>query len=170
MFILQFNKDDIQYWANQYRRNALEVQIETDIAPLLKSKGFLDREAFLKLAIWKSPRILPHCKSNSDAFIEAVSRIALSTTDERLRIEVLTLLDGVQWPMASVILHFGSKDMYPILDFRALQSLGLESPPDYDYKFWQAYVAFTRKLANEINIDMRTLDRALWQYSKSCKK
>lgn len=33
------------------------------------------------------------------------TRVALSTPSERLRIEVLTLLDGVGWPTASVLLH-----------------------------------------------------------------
>ena len=47
--------------------------------------------------------------------VEDITRIALSTNSERLRIESLTLLDGVSWPSASVLLHFGHKDPYPIL-------------------------------------------------------
>ena len=35
----------------------------------------------------------------------------LNEKEERLRIEILTLLDGVGWPTASVILHFYHKEL-----------------------------------------------------------
>ncbi len=37
---------------------------------------------------------------------------------------VLRFLDGVEWPTASTILHFCGARPYPILDYRALWSLG----------------------------------------------
>ena len=37
-------------------------------------------------------------------------------------------LSGVRWPTASVLLHFGHRDRYPILDYRALEALGVPSP------------------------------------------
>jgi hypothetical protein len=49
---------------------------------------------------------------------------------------------------------------------RALWSLGFETPPSYySFEFWQRYVAHCRELATTAGVDMRTLDRALWQYS-----
>jgi hypothetical protein len=35
-----------------------------------------------------------------------VASITLTAASERVRIETLTILDGVSWPTASVILHF----------------------------------------------------------------
>lgn len=56
---------------------------------------------------------------------------------------------------------------YPILDFRALWSLGqTNTPSSYTFDFWWAYVEHARGLADEAGLRMRTLDRALWQYSK----
>jgi hypothetical protein len=72
---------------------------------------------------------------------------------------------AVGWPTASTILHLCHKDPYPILDFRALWSLSTEVP-DYRYPFWEAYTAFTRAMATLADVDMRTLDRALWKYSE----
>ena len=86
--------------------------------------------------------------------------------NERLRIEVLTLLKGVSWPMASVILHWCHTDRYPLIDFRALWSLGIDTPPRYTFDFWWAYVETCRSLADESQVSMRELDRALWAYSK----
>lgn len=95
-----------------------------------------------------------------------MTRVALSTPDERLRIEILTLLSGVSWPSASVLLHFGHNDPYPILDFRALWSLGIDSRKViYNFDLWWAYTSFHRELADEAGVSMQELDLALWQYS-----
>jgi hypothetical protein len=78
----------------------------------------------------------------------------------------LTLLDGVLWPIASVILHLFHKDRYPILDYRALWSTSTKVPLHYDFAFWKKYFIFTRGIAARTGLDMRTIDRALWQHSK----
>ena len=96
--------------------------------------------------------------------------MAFAATEERSRIELLTLLDGVSWPTASVILHLFHQDRYPLLDFRALWSIGLDVPSQYSFAFWWSYVEFCREVAQRNAIDMRTLDRALWQYSKENQK
>ncbi len=68
--------------------------------------------------------------------------------------------------MASVILHFFHSEPYPILDYRALWSLGIDEPPYYKYDFWWGYVRICRDLAEANAVCMRTLDKAMWQYSK----
>ena len=95
-----------------------------------------------------------------------ITGFALATEDEGARIQSLTLLDGVSWPTPSVILHLFHRDPYPILDFRALWSLSLDVPVQYGFDFWLLYVRYCRDLAQRANVDMRTLNRALWQYSK----
>ena len=68
--------------------------------------------------------------------------------------------------MASVILHFFHPEPYPILDYRALWSLSIDEPSYYKYNFWWEYVRICRDLAEANAVDMRTLDKAMWQYSK----
>jgi len=55
---------------------------------------------------------------------------------------------------------------YPILDYRALWSLGYKKQPTYTFPFWAAYCELTSALAKESAVTMRTLDGALRQYSK----
>jgi hypothetical protein len=165
VFTLRFDKSAIATLATQYPA-ADDARIECEVAPRVWSSGCYSKADFLIVCKWKSPRTVRHCERNDENFIESVTRTALSTTDERLRIEVLTLLGGVDWPTASVLLHFGTKDTYPILDFRALWSLGLTEPPVYDFAFWSSYTSFCRGLARESGVSMRALDRALWQFSK----
>jgi hypothetical protein len=98
--------------------------------------------------------------------VEEATRIALSATSERIRIGVLRSLSGVDWPAASVFLHFGHADPYPILDFRALEALGVErGSVTYNFELWSAYVASCRGLATRDGVTMRELDRAMWQWS-----
>ncbi len=67
------------------------------LGPKARARGHLTRAEFLAVAHWKSPRSQPRCARNPEDFIKSVTAVALATTDERLAIEVLTLLDGVSW-------------------------------------------------------------------------
>jgi hypothetical protein len=164
LFTLRFPLADIPHWAARYDA-AYDAGIE-GLAPVARARGYLTHDELRQLGRWKSPRIGHHLAANDPAYVEAVTATVLSTADERLRLEVLTLLSGVGWPMASVILHWCHADPYPILDFRALWSLGLDPLPPYDFPLWQAYTDHCRGLAATAGASMRELDRALWQYSK----
>lgn len=164
-FNLRFDWQEIPYWASRYRYPEEDL-IVAEVAPRIWEQEYCTAVDLTALCNWKSPRIRSRCASNDSAYVQAVTHTAFFTTNERLRIEVLTLLSGVGWPMASVILHWGHHDLYPILDFRALWSLGIDVPPTYTFNFWWQYTQFCRDLAQQADISMRTLDRALWQYSK----
>jgi hypothetical protein len=126
------------------------------------------KDEFVELCRWKTPRSQQRVLSNPEDFIKEVTHTSLTTASERLRIGVLTLLNGVSWPTASVLLHFGYDNLYPILDFRALWSLGVDaSQVNYCFDFWWEYTQHCRSLATESGVSMRVLDRALWQYSDS---
>lgn len=84
--------------------------------------------------------------------------------------KTLLILDGVAMPVASVILHFAFPDKYSILDFRAIWALGWEQPNKYTYDFWIRYCNQVKKLADGLGVSIRTIDKALWQYSKEKQK
>ena len=139
MFTLKFPIKEIGKWSLSYGYDKPELEnIITDIlVPDVKEKGFLSKEQFLKVCLWKTERSKSRCEKNDEQLIKDITTIALNHPNERLRIESLTLLDGVLWPTASVFLHFFHKDKDPILDFRALWSLGVEEPPaQYAFEFW----------------------------------
>lgn len=134
-----------------------------------RAAGFYTRADFLIVCDWKSHRTRPlwSDRANSERVVREVTRVALSTKVEQRKIAVLLALRGVNWPTASVLLHFGSSGRYPILDVRALWSLGNDRPPpSYGFDQWWAYTETCRRLAREAGVTMRELDRALWQYSK----
>jgi len=166
-FKLRFRKNQVHEWAARYGE-AMDDAVPTAIGRVVQRRGHLTRDEFLAIARWKSVRTQPRCAENAAEFVRDVTKIALSTPNEKLAIEVLTLLRGVSWPTASVFLHFCSGRPYPVLDFRALWSLSCAATAaDHNYELWQGYVAATRSLATELAVPMRTLDRALWAYSKA---
>src|SRR5207248_9692169 len=117
-----------------------------------RERGCLTKSEFLALCRWKTPRSAPLCASNDREYVVAVTRTALSTDNERLRIEALMLLAGVSWPTASVILHFCSRDPYPILEVPALWSLSVPQRSSYDFPFWKQYTTFTRRLMDRARV------------------
>jgi hypothetical protein len=170
-FDLRFGLGEIDQWESGYnygngKYDPLEEKIINEISVRAKTGGFLERDDFLEICRWKTRRTQKRCQKNDAEFIKAITSTAFSTTNERLRIQVLTLLHGVKWPTASVILHFCSHDRYPIVDFRALWSLRSAEPAaGYNFEFWWDYTIYCRAQAEKANVSMRKFDRALWQYS-----
>ena len=169
-FRLRFPEADIPAWAARFGDDGSDGVFLDDIRPIVVTRGHLTRPEFLKICAWKSVRTKPSCRRNGAHKVETLTRAAFATSDEALKISLLRLLDGVEWPTASTILHFCDARPYPILDYRALWSLGFANPPRYTMEFWLAYLAFTRNLADRLGLPIRTVDKALWQYSKERQK
>ena len=174
MFKIRFKQNNIASWADKYieamrkKDRKEEERIRKVLVPKIRKRGYLKKQDLIEICDWKTRRRAhKHYKKNSPKFIKEVTKLMFSTKEERLRIEILTLLDGVRWPVASAILHFVFPKKYPILDFRALWSLSVAVPNKYTYDFWQDYCDCCRKLAKGNKVDLRTLDRALWKYSKA---
>ena len=145
------------------------LQTDTEVINLgkkIQTKGFASKEELRIFSDWKSPRIRKHILSNENKTISEITKDVLRSKSEYVHIGALLLLKGISYPVASAFLHFCHKTKYPIIDYRALWTLGYDELPTYDINFWLLYVKFTRDLANKNNLNMRTLDRALWGYSK----
>lgn len=166
-FELQFNPSEITAFSARFKygKPEMEHRIMEEIKPAVASRGYLTFEEFQAICEWKTERSKSRVAKNLPSEVEEISRVSLSTGVERLRIGALCMLEGVEYPTASVILHFLHPAPYPILDFRALESLGIQKPSVYTFDFWLQYVEVTRKIAKENGVDMRTLDKALWQWS-----
>jgi hypothetical protein len=164
-FVLRFPMRDIACWAERYSEKWND-DCALEAGRAARRLGYLTREQFLIIARWKSPRPLHHYRRNSDAEVRATSRLAFSATTHTARLDLLTELWGVQHRVASAILHFCHRDPYPLMDIRAFWSLGVTKAPSDWRGIWPDYVAACRQLASEAGVKMRTLDRALWAYSR----
>lgn len=91
----------------------------------VNQRSHLTKDELAAVAYWKAPQSSGHARKNSEEYVSEVTGFAFKTNNERARIQSLTILDGVSWPTASVILHLFHRDPYPILDYRALWSVSL---------------------------------------------
>ena len=164
-FALQFPIEQVREIAARYAYEDDSEVIAT--GRTASERGHYTHEEFLAVGRWKSPRSTPLLVQNDAESIETLTRTALSeTAGERERMKALTTLTGVGFPIASVLLHLAYPERYPILDGRALQALGVREPRAFSFRFWQSYVDAWRDVAARADVDGRTLDQALWQWSK----
>lgn len=159
---------DVREWSARYSYDVGDESVIDAIAPAVRKRGHFLRDEFLETYRWKTHRTLHHVQQYSDAEIADVTGSAFRQNKEKLRICLLRALDGVDWPVASTLLHVGLDPSYPIIDFRALWSLGSGVPSGpVTFEFWWAYVECCRRLASQADVTVRELDKALWAYSEA---
>lgn len=166
---MEITKEKIREYAQKYDKRYKGTDdeiIEKKIKKWFKSNHYLDREKFIKIGLWKSKRPKKHYENNNDLTIKEITYFSFTAKSEEVKIKSLKVLNGVSWPVASVILHFAFPNRYPILDFRAIWSLGWEQPKNYTFDFWQKYCKEIKEISKRTGENIRTIDKALWEYSK----
>jgi hypothetical protein len=164
-FTLQFAPELIPALAARFP--AVEERAFEAAGAAARARGYYTRGEFIAVCGWKTVRSRPKVAANTSAAITRATRRALSaTSDETQRIEALLGLEGVGVPTASTLLYCAFPEAYPILDVRALDSLGVQGRGQYPVSFWLAYVDACRALAAGAGVSLRTLDKALWQFSR----
>jgi hypothetical protein len=164
IFQLQFAPAEIESLAARFPPS--DESRSRAIGEAVRARGHYTRAEFIEVCAWKTPRSRPRVAANSAATVVAATRRALAAEDEAIRFATLLALGGVGAPTASTLLYVAFPDDYPILDVRALESLGVKSRSTYPVSFWLGYLEACRTLARQTGVSLRTLDKALWQHSK----
>lgn len=178
-FQLQPEEAELQELADQYWQKADEKEHELEKAAFEAGQGIRNGDFTLAnleaIVRWKSERAVHYLIGNSNEKIRRVLAVVTapnSTTETA--VNALQELHGVDIPVASAILAAIYPERYTVLDFRVLEALGHAR---HDVRFYEEYLAFCKRLA-ESNIvqpqsdlpaptPLRTLDRALWQWTRS---
>jgi|SRR5580704_2193958 hypothetical protein len=122
---------------------------------------------------WKSARSVRHLSRNDPADIDKCLLEAMRAPSDRSAMIALvrvattgTGLHGFQIPVASAVLTAIDLRHHTVIDYKALSSLGC---PNFTLSvdFYLEYLAACRDIAGRLEIDLRTLDRALWQWWKN---
>ncbi len=178
------DKSKIRYWADKYKRecNSDILKLEKELLQLkfdIRKRDYLylTKDELKKVIKWKlctqpgrKTMNLNRLETKSNNYIKCITSDALTITNDYLSFKKLTnLIPGVGDAIGSTILHFFHSKRYPIWDFRARWSIQL-GINHITIKGWKDYVCFCRKTAEKYKVCMRTLDRALWQYSKENQK
>jgi hypothetical protein len=178
-FQLQPAESDLQELAEEYWQKSGEKDRELEKAAF--EAGEAIREGDFSLANleaivrWKSEPAVHYLIGNSNEKIRRVLAVAAAPgASTEAAVKALLELHGVDIFVASAVLAAIFPERYTVLDYRALEALGHAR---HDVRFYEEYLAFCNRLA-ESNIvkpqsglpaptPLRTLDRALWEWSKS---
>lgn len=163
---MAIKKAFVAKWSEQYLADvpSAEVELLDRVGPAVAARGHYERDEFLAVGKWKSPRPGKHLAANSDADIVDVTRIALGAPT-RLQHRILTLLNGVQVPMATALLAVAQPDRHTIFDVRGAEALVRVGAWDGQGGY-PSYREASVLVAAALGVSLRTLDRALWQWSK----
>jgi hypothetical protein len=162
-FQLQFTPAEIRQLTARY---VYEDDSEALKAGQRIAEGDYSRANLDVIFRWKTgDRGISRLHRNSDAEIFDVLRLAVAARTERAALSVLCGLSGVEIPVASAILTAIDPERYTIIDFRALEALGVKKSW-HTIDSYLAYLGQCRQLARENRVSLRELDRALWQWSK----
>lgn len=177
-FQLQPAESELQQLAEEYWQRSGEKDRELEKAAFEAGEAIRNGDYSLAnveaIVRWKSERVVHYLIGNSSEKIRRVLAVAAAPeTSTENAVKALLELNGVDLPVASAILAAIFPERYTVLDFRALEALGHAR---HDVRFYEEYLAFCKRLA-ESNIvspqselpaptPLRTLDRALWEWSR----
>jgi hypothetical protein len=122
-FELQFPASEIEALASRFGYPDDARLLETGATA--RARGHYTREEFIAVCAWKTARSRSKVATNTEGAVVEATRQAIAAADEATRMNALLELEGVGVPTASTLLYFAFPDDYPILDVRALESLGL---------------------------------------------
>ena len=167
------NQKEILDWATRYtkdqspKRQSQEEDVRK-IKGSVEDKGYLTKCELMEMGLWKRHTLPSLIENNPDGHVEKITAAAFGPGDDWKKLEKLTALEGVGESVGSVILHLYDEGDYPVLDRHALWSLTIDHKKvEYDEKFWKKYLKFCQAKSECHGVCMRTLDRALYKFSKS---
>jgi hypothetical protein len=131
-------------------------------------RGWMTPAELVEIGSWKTKNRQRHnLEVNAKEFVHEVTESALAPgTSEAERLDRLCTLRGVRAPVASALLHFVDPDRWSILDYRILQSLGVERPNKYTFSFWERFQDATGAFAADAGVNRRCFDKAGFMWSR----
>ena len=153
-------------WGRRYERlmPPVEPRLLTEVGPAVAARGFYQQAEFAEVAAWKSPRSKPAIAANAPADVREVTGLAFGSS-EHLQHRILTVLDGVGIRTATALLTVPFPDRHTVLDFRAVEALARLDLWDGTGGY-PAYLDVCRRVSRRLRVPLRTLDRALWRWSR----
>jgi hypothetical protein len=129
------------------------------------AKGDLRPSNLTPIMKWKSPRPIGLIRGNLGKEVREALKFATTAHTARVAVSVLCGPRGVNIPVTSAILTAIFPDRFTVIDYRALESLGVKMNA-LTLNYYLVYLDYCRGTAAQYGLTLRDLDRALWQTSK----
>lgn len=137
---------------------------------IVRKRKYMTKTELLAVCGWKAPRAKAHINKNTSAAVRRITTRAFAGRNEKTRIELLTELKGVSYPMASAILMFYNPQRYGVIDIRVWQLLyamkAVHSNPSgkaFNTEQWCAFLEIIRFYAKTFGVSARAIEIRLFQ-------
>jgi hypothetical protein len=159
---------------NDYEEPQYDEELDRlDSLPDKFESGDWTQDDLKWIITWKVGRAfekptLRHFLSNPDERISDAIETAVTARAVGDKVDALTSIKGVGVPVASAILLFIDPERFTVIDERAwgalreMEYIDRELSEDPTIEEYVLYLGVCRSLANEYDVDLRMLDRALW--------
>jgi len=163
-------------WSRKYDKSfGWQAQRERELGAKFRKAKALTQADLAQVVEWKfkdepekKARTLPLVTRNDEATINRLSSQALSipSCEDGYRMNCLTLLEGINPVLASVILAFFDPKQYCILDISTWKALLGNPPPNMlTTQNYMKLLEAIRKTAAKQKLDVRVIDKALYKKS-----
>jgi hypothetical protein len=163
-------------WSRKYDKSfGWQAQRERELGAKFRKAKALTLADLAQVVEWrfkdeleKKMRTLPLVARNDEATVNRLSSQALSipSCEDGYRMNCLTLLEGINPVLASVILAFFDPKQYCILDVAVWKPLLGNPPPNLlTSQNYLKLLEAIRKTAGKQNLDVRVIDKALYKKS-----
>jgi hypothetical protein len=163
-------------WSRKYDKSlGWQAQKERELGSKFRKAKALTKADLAQVVEWKfkdqpekKTRVLDLVSRNEEATVNRLSSQALSipSCEDGYRMNCLTLLEGVNPVLASVILAFFNPKQYAILDAATWKALLGNPPPNMlTTQNYLKLLEAIRKTAAKQNLDVRVIDKALYKKS-----
>ena len=167
------NRNEIIYWRDKYDRD--EDQYDTGLEEKLRKK-FSTSECATKHDIeeiigWKFQGRLKGRRNLNLAritdldewVIESITKLAFQVDGDRLKLKLLTAMDGVGLSVASVILAFHDPERYGVLDFHAWHGLFATDKKIFTEGDCLRFLEKLREKAAFVDLPCRDIEKAYFK-------
>jgi hypothetical protein len=169
---LTLDSETIRRYAEKYHTENT-TDDEDEMLASLPAKfrdGTVNWDDYVRIIRWKTGgRALPYFERNDREYVDHIIELIVQSMPASWKIRHLGTLDGVKAPTASAFLTFIDPERYTVIDYRAwgvLHNCGiLREPPanTYDDTDYTEYLRTCRSVADDYDVGLRTLDRALFE-------
>jgi len=152
----------------------IERYLLEQVHPRFRKEGTLEPFDFFAIVVWKSNRAKTKIKrglKDAGKSVQELMREVAHAETPRDKVDVLLQVWGIGLAVASAILTVCDPKTFTVLDYRAWETLqgaslqGLSGHYPATPDEYLDYCRVCRRLAEQVGMSLRNLDRALWAKS-----
>lgn len=167
------NREEIIFWRDKYDReeDKYVTGTEEELRPKFRENRHATKEDLEKIIKWKfqgrltgrKQMNLKRLKNVEGWIVEKITGLAFDMPDDRLKLKLLTCIDGVGTSVASVILTFNDPENYGVLDFHVWHGLYNNDKKVFNEKDCLKYFKDLRAKAREVGLPCRDVEKAIFK-------